>query len=153
MSPGRLGLLLLIVLHMGTAAAFFGGYLFTYLFVLPRARRAIEAVWAYEHFVATLNERLRYAFITAYVLLATSGTLLAWWLPKPGRDALLVGKATLLLASAGIFYYTSWRLWPQRTFAAEAELPSIQASFSRLGIAQIVLIALASILGVFLAHG
>lgn len=153
MTPGHVGVVAMVVAHMGAAAAFFGSYLFTYVVVLPRARRAIDSIWGYEHFVATLNHGLRYAFFAGYALLVSSGAALAWLLPQPGRGMLLIAKAILLLASVSIFCYTSWRLWPRRTFAAESEIAAIQASFTRLGVAQLVIITLASVLGVVLGHG
>lgn len=61
-------------------------------------------------------------------------------------------KGILLLMASGIFWYVSWRHWPQRVFATAAELPRLQRRLIRLATTMLVLAGTAFALGVLAVH-
>jgi hypothetical protein len=61
-------------------------------------------------------------------------------------------EGVLLLIASGIFWYVSWRHWPQRVFATAAELPVLQRRLIRLATAMLVLAGAAFALGVLSEH-
>src|SRR5205823_7126884 len=61
-------------------------------------------------------------------------------------------KGLLLLIATGIFWYVSWRHWPQRVFATAAELPALQRRLIRLATSMLALAATAFTLGVLAVH-
>lgn len=61
-------------------------------------------------------------------------------------------KGVLLLIATGIFWYVSWRHWPQRVFATAAELPILQRRLIRLATTMLALAGAAFALGVLATH-
>lgn len=61
-------------------------------------------------------------------------------------------KGLLLLIATGIFWYVSWRHWPQRVFATAAELPVLQRRLVRLATTMLGLAGAAFALGVLATH-
>ena len=61
-------------------------------------------------------------------------------------------KGVLLLIATGIFWYVSWRHWPQRVFATAAELPALQGRLVKLASVMLGLAGLAFALGVVATH-
>ncbi|WP_344237350.1 hypothetical protein [Kribbella hippodromi] len=61
-------------------------------------------------------------------------------------------KGLLLIAASGIFWYVSWRHWPQRVFATAAELPVLQRWLVVLASVMLGLAGLAFALGVISEH-
>jgi Flp pilus assembly protein TadB len=61
-------------------------------------------------------------------------------------------KGLLLLIATGIFWYVSWRHWPQRVFATAAELPVLQRRLIRLATTMLALAGAAFALGVLATH-
>ena len=61
-------------------------------------------------------------------------------------------KGLLLLLATGIFWYVSWRHWPQRVFATAAELPVLQRRLILLATTMLGLAGLAFALGVAAVH-
>ena len=106
--------------------------LYSLLVVQPRARRFFADPERYERFAVTLAARARRPVLAVCAALAVSGAGLVATdtLGREERsavwEALVVGKAALLAAAAGLFAYVSWRLWPARLFALPDELPAFQ---------------------------
>ncbi|GAA1112991.1 hypothetical protein GCM10009630_07690 [Kribbella jejuensis] len=63
-----------------------------------------------------------------------------------------VVKGVLLLVASGIFWYVSWRHWPQRVFATTDELPGLQRRLIRLATTMLGLAGTAFALGVVAVH-
>jgi Flp pilus assembly protein TadB len=61
-------------------------------------------------------------------------------------------KGLLLLIATGIFWYVSWRHWPQRVFATATELPRLQARLVVLATTMLGLAGTAFALGVLAEH-
>jgi len=57
-----------------------------------------------------------------------------------------------LLIATAIFWYVSWRHWPQRVFATTAELPKLQARLVTLATTMLGLAGTAFALGVIAVH-
>ncbi len=92
------------------------------------------------------GNRWRVAALIATLWL--TGAALVWL--RPG-EWLLIGVKVLALACATVlFWWISWRGWPQRVFALDAELPALQLRFRRIAVAMLVLVALGFASGLLL---
>jgi hypothetical protein len=68
-----------------------------------------------------------------------------WWL-------LLTFKFVLLVLASAVFWWVSWRGWPQRVFALPEELPAVQRRFRRVAIVMFGLVGLGFVLGVVVSR-
>ncbi|WP_460916878.1 hypothetical protein [Plantactinospora veratri] len=79
------------------------------------------------------------------LVLLAGGRSAGWW-------AAVAGKAVLLAAATGLFWWVSWRGWPRRVFALPAELPGLARRFRRVAVLMLTLVATAYALGILTAH-
>lgn len=145
---------LLLVVHLGAAVAWLGAMGYSLFVVQPRIARALPDPVRAEELYRELGAGNRWPVVGLIAVLAVSGAGLiivhdgrsyGWWLA-------VGGKALLLAAAAGLFWWVSWRGWPRRVFALPAELPGEQARFRRVALVMVTLIGLAFGLGVVVSH-
>ncbi|WP_327639398.1 hypothetical protein OHB24_13815 [Kribbella sp. NBC_00482] len=142
---------LVAIVHAGLAAAWVGGMAYSLFVVQPKlkkyfgkdqdGRETLTAV------IASGNRWKVVGLIGAIAL--TGGVLLAithehWWIHAV--------KGFLLLIATAIFWYVSWRHWPQRVFATAAELPKLQARLITLATTMLGLAGTGFALGVLAVH-
>ena len=145
---------LLLVVHLGAAVAWLGAMGYSLFVVAPRIARAVPDPVRAEEIYRELGAGNRWPVIGLISVLALTGAGLTvvhdgrsygWWLA-------VGGKALLLAAAAGLFWWVSWRGWARRVFALPAELPREQARFRRVALVMVTLIGLAFGLGVVVSH-
>lgn len=122
------------------------------LFVLtPRAQRWFRVSAEHEDFVFTVVQGLRWPVLGGAFAVVGTG-LWRWWRPlgEPieAWELLMLGKLGCALVSVSLFGWVTIRLWPQRAFSTEAELPAIRKRFFALGVGIVVSNAMAAALGV-----
>jgi hypothetical protein len=145
---------LLLLVHLGIAAAWLGSMGYSLFVVQPRVARAIPDPARAEELYRELGAGNRWRVVGLIVGLALTGAGLiivhngwpyGWWLT-------VVAKILLLAAASGLFWWVSWRGWPRRVFALPAELGAEQARFRRVALAMTGTIGAAFVLGVAAAH-
>ncbi len=137
--------------HVVLAAVWLGAMTYSLVIVQPRALRLLGEQ-RFEEFAAVLAHGARTAVLAVMAGLALTGAALVvlvlaagdqdrtWWL-------LVVAKIVALLAALAVFSWVSWRLWPRRIFALDAELPAVRAVFRRVAITLLALVAAQFVLG------
>lgn len=122
------------------------------LFVLtPRAQRWFRVSAEHEDFVFTVVQGLRWPVLAG--ALAVVGTGCWRWQTALGDpvdpwQAIMLLKFGCAVVSLGLFAWVTLRLWPERAFASEAELPSIRRRFFAIGVGIVASNTLAAALGV-----
>jgi Flp pilus assembly protein TadB len=141
----------LAIIHAGLAAAWVGGMAYSLFVVQPKLKRYFgKDQDGREQLTAVIASGNRWKVIGLIAAIAlTGGAMLAidhahWWIHAV--------KGLLLLIATGIFWYVSWRHWPQRVFATAAELPTLQRRLIILATAMLGLAGLAFALGVLAEH-
>ncbi|TDW90187.1 hypothetical protein EV137_3999 [Kribbella pratensis] len=141
----------LAIIHVGLAAAWVGGMAYSLFVVQPKLKKYFgkdqEGREMLTAVIASGNRWKVIGLIGAITL--TGGALLAinrehWWIHAV--------KGFLLLIATVIFWYVSWRHWPQRVFATTAELPKLQARLIALATTMLGLAGTAFALGVLAEH-
>ncbi|NIK54945.1 hypothetical protein [Kribbella shirazensis] len=142
---------LVAIVHAGLAAAWGGGMAYSLFVVQPKlkayfgndrdGREALTAV------IASGN---RWKVLGLIGVIAVTGIVLL--LIDREDWQLHAAKGALLLIATGIFWYVSWRHWPQRVFATAAELPILQRRLIRLATTMLTLAGAAFALGVLATH-
>jgi hypothetical protein len=145
----------LAVVHVLAGAAWFGAMFYSFFVLHPRAHAYFKRETEFESFITAVSAGARYAVLSALGLIGLTGAALIWlrW-PEPPSPRWLVfigAKVVLWTVALGLFVYVSWRLWPARLFAVEAEIPHIQEAFRRVAVTMIAIAGLSMALGV-LAH-
>jgi Flp pilus assembly protein TadB len=142
---------LLAIIHAGLAAAWVGGMAYSLFVVQPKLKKYFGADRdGREALTTVIAAGNRWKVVGLVAAIALSGiAMLAispdhWWI-----HAL---KGILLLIATGIFWYVSWRHWPQRVFATAAELPLLQRRLVVLATTMLGLAGLAFALGVSSEH-
>jgi hypothetical protein len=145
---------LLVLAHLGVGAVWLGSMTYSLFVVQPRVSRAIADPAKAEDLYRELGAGNRWRVIGLIVALAATGVLLifihdgrswTWWFA-------ITLKAVLLVGASALFWWVSWRGWPQRVFALAAEIPGVQARFRRVSVAMAALVACAFVVGVAAAH-
>jgi Flp pilus assembly protein TadB len=141
----------LAIIHAGLAAAWVGGMAYSLFVVQPKVKRYFGADGdAREQLTAVIASGNRWKVIGLIGAIAVTGVAMLlidhhdWWIHAV--------KGLLLLVATGIFWYVSWRHWPQRVFATAAELPTLQRRLIILATAMLGLAGLAFALGVLAEH-
>ncbi|MEU4193006.1 hypothetical protein AB0E69_13995 [Kribbella sp. NPDC026611] len=141
----------LAIIHAGLAAAWVGGMAYSLFVVQPKLKRYFgEDRDGREALTAVIASGNRWKVVGLIAAIAVSGGgLLAirddhWWIHAI--------KGILLLTATGIFWYVSWRHWPQRVFATAAELPALQRRLMVLATTMLALAGTAFALGVLAVH-
>lgn len=142
---------LLAIIHAGLAAAWVGGMAYSLFVVQPKLKKYFgKDQGGRETLTAVIASGNRWKVIGLIAAIAlTGGALLAinhehWWIHAV--------KGLLLLIATAIFWYVSWRHWPQRVFATAAELPKLQARLITLATTMLGLAGTAFALGVLAVH-
>lgn len=147
----------LLLVHVGVTAAWFGAMLYSLVVVQPRLAEFFADVDEREDFATVLAAGARWRVLGLAVALALSGAgLTAIELdeaddPSGAWIALIVAKTALLAVAVALFTYVSWRLWPSRLLAhmsGSSELEQIQARFRMIAVAIATSIAGGLIAGV-----
>ncbi|MGZ0149299.1 hypothetical protein ACXJJ3_19680 [Kribbella sp. WER1] len=140
-------LAILAVVHAGLAAAWVGGMAYSLFVVQPKLKRYFgEDREGREMLTAVIASGNRWKVIGLVAAIAVTGV--GMLLIRHDNWQLHAVKGLLLLIASGIFWYVSWRHWPQRVFATAAELPVLQRRLVRLATAMLGLAGLAFALGV-----
>jgi uncharacterized membrane protein len=148
---------LLVLVHLGVAAAWLGGMLYSLFVVQPKLTAFFVDPQEREDFATVLAAGARWKVLGLAAALALSGAgLVAVEIAEadaPGVAwvALVVAKGALLAAATSLFAYVSWRLWPARLLAAMSESPElegIQRRFRLVAVALTALIAAGLVAGV-----
>lgn len=141
----------LVVVHAGLGAAWVGGMAYSLFVVQPKVKRYFGAdQGGREALVAVIASGNRWKVIGLIAAIAVTGLGMllidhrGWWIHAV--------KGLLLIAASGIFWYVSWRHWPQRVFATAAELPVLQRRLVVLASVILGLAGLAFALGVVAEH-
>ena len=142
-----------VVVHAMASAAWFGSMFYSFFVLHPRAKKFFAASdEEFEQFIATVAQGARWKVLGAFGVVAISGVLLVLLGGPQPAPALWIGcvvaKTICLLIALAVFCYASWRLWPARIFATPGELPGLRKSFRRVAITLLLLIAMASVLGI-----
>jgi Flp pilus assembly protein TadB len=142
---------LLAIVHAGLAAAWVGGMAYSLFVVQPKLKKYFgKDQDGRETLTAVIASGNRWKVVGLIAVSAlTGGSLLVinhehWWIHAV--------KGLLLLIATGIFWYVSWRHWPQRVFATTAELPKLQARLIALATTMLGLAGTAFALGVLAVH-
>lgn len=141
----------LAIIHAGLAAAWVGGMAYSLFVVQPKLKRYFgKDQDGREQLTAVIASGNRWKVIGLIAAIAVTGLLMLlidhnrWWLHAV--------KGVLLLIASGIFWYVSWRHWPQRVFSSAAELPALQRRLIVLATTMLGLAGLAFALGVVAAQ-
>ncbi|MER7246094.1 hypothetical protein [Kribbella sp. NPDC000426] len=141
----------LAVVHAGLAAAWVGGMAYSLFVVQPKLKRYFGADDdGREQLTAVIASGNRWKVVGLVGAIAVTGLLMLvidhshWWIHAV--------KGVLLLIASGIFWYVSWRHWPQRIFATAAELPVLQRRLIVLATTMLGLAGVAFALGVVAVH-
>src|SRR5262245_60322134 len=138
----------LVVIHAGLAAVWLGGVAYSLTVVQPKVARFFAADDdRHEEFAALIAQGNRWKVIGLIAALAGSGAVL-WVMNGYDNLAAHAVKAGLLAVTTGIFWYVSWRHWPQRVFALPAERPALRRQLRMLAWTMTVLIGAAFVIGI-----
>ncbi|MEV0798100.1 hypothetical protein AB0I34_10450 [Kribbella sp. NPDC050281] len=139
------------IIHAGLAAAWVGGMAYSLFVVQPKLKRYFGPDQeGRETLTAVIASGNRWKVLGLIGAIAVTGVVLLlldndhWWIHAI--------KAALLLGAGGIFWYVSWRHWPQRVFATSAELPALQRRLVVLATTMLGLTGLAFALGILAAQ-
>jgi hypothetical protein len=140
---------LLLAVHVTVAAMWLGAMGYSLFVVQPRLARLVgnDPLRVEEiHRELAHGNRWRVAALIATLWLTGIGLV---WL-RPGSWPLVAIKALALAGATALFWWVSWRGWPQRVFALPDELPALQLRFRRIAIAMLALVALGFASGLLL---
>jgi Flp pilus assembly protein TadB len=141
----------LVIVHAGLAAAWVGGMAYSLFVVQPKLKRYFGADRdGREALTTVIASGNRWKVLGLIGVIAATGLTLL--LIDRENWLLHATKALLLLVATALFWYVSWRHWPQRVFATAAELPSLQRRLIRLATTMLTLAGTAFALGVLATH-
>lgn len=141
----------LAIIHVGLAAAWVGGMAYSLFVVQPKLKKYFgDDQDGREALTAVIASGNRWKVVGLIGAIAVSGVGLL--LMNHEHWQIHVVKGVLLVIASGIFWYVSWRHWPQRVFATAAELPGLQRRLIRLATTMLGLAGTAFALGVLAAH-
>lgn len=141
----------LAITHAMASAAWFGAMFYSLNVLRPRGLAYFGSAATFEPFITSVSANARYPVLTAFFIVGVTGVLL---LPGgPWTQAYAIGiaiKAVLYLAALMVFIYVSWRLWPMRVFATDAEVPANQRHAKRVAWVMLLLVGVNFAVGVML---
>jgi putative copper export protein len=150
----------LLLVHVGIAATWLGGMVYSLAVVQPKAARFFGTdEEAHEAFLTTMASGNRSKVLALIGALALTGGALLLVVADPAEPLQLgihAAKGALLLAALAVFADVSWRQWPRRLFALPDERAAVRARFQRSAYALVAIVGLAFVLGVIasqLGHG
>jgi putative copper export protein len=142
---------ILLLAHVGLAAAWVGGMVYSLTVVQPKAARFFGTDdEAHEAFLTTMASGNRSKVLALIGALALTGgaLLLVADPPRPGQLWIHGVKGVLLLAALVVFVDVSWRQWPRRVFALPEERTAVRARFQRSAYTLVGLVGTAFVLSV-----
>lgn len=142
---------LLNAVHVLLAAVWLGAMAYSLAVVQPRAERLLGEQ-RYEEFAAVLASGARWPVLALCAGLGLSGgglvaVVLADRAPTTGWWVLVGAKSVVLIVAMVVFWYVSWRLWPQRIFAVPDEVPALRRAFWRAAATLLALVVTEFVLG------
>jgi Flp pilus assembly protein TadB len=139
------------IVHAGLAAAWVGGMAYSLFVVQPKLKKYFAADRdSREALTTVIAAGNRWKVVGLIGVIALSGVVLL--LLNHDHWQLHAVKGLLLLIATGIFWYVSWRHWPQRVFATAVELPVLQRRLVLLASTMLGLAGAAFALGVLAEH-
>lgn len=142
---------ILAIVHAGLAAAWVGGMAYSLLVVQPKLKKYFATdPDSREALTTVIASGNRWKVVGLIAVIALTGVILL--LLNHDHWQLHAVKGLLLLIATGIFWYVSWRHWPQRVFATAAELPVLQRRLVLLATTMLGLAGAAFALGVLAEH-
>ncbi|MGH3657615.1 MAG: hypothetical protein ACRDUA_13240, partial [Micromonosporaceae bacterium] len=148
--PMRWWNFLLVLVHVGVGALWWGAMSYSLTVAQPRITRLFGTPVAAEEAYRELAAGNRRRVVGLIGVLAASGAaLVALAGPRPyGWWLLIAAKGLLLVLASGLFWWVSWRGWPRRLFALPDELPPLQRRFRQIAIGLVASVGTAFVLGV-----
>lgn len=142
---------MLAIVHVGLAAGWVGGMAYSLFVVQPKLKKYFgDDQGGREALIAVIASGNRWKVVGLIGAIAVSGIGLL--VSNQDHWQIHAVKGVLLVVAGGIFWYVSWRHWPQRVFATAAELPGLQRRLIRLATAMLGLAGTAFVLGVLSVH-
>ncbi|MGH3716935.1 MAG: hypothetical protein ACRDT4_26265 [Micromonosporaceae bacterium] len=140
----------LVLAHVGVGGLWLGAMAYSLLVAQPRITRLFDSPARVEDAYRELAAGNRWRVVGLLAVLGGSGVaLVAAAGPRPLGWWLLIALKTVLYAvAAGLFWWVSWRGWPQRVFALPDELPPLQRRFRRIAIGLASCVGAAFVLGI-----
>lgn len=139
-------------IHSIGGGVWIGAVAFNLFVLTPRARAYFAEDGAHEDFVFTVVHGLRWPVFAGAVAVVGTG-LFRWWqlhaTASAAWSALMLAKIACATVSVSLFLYVTARLWPQRVFAKDTELPTIRRAFFVVGVAIVAANLGAAALGVW----
>ena len=140
---------LLVAVHVTVSAMWLGAMGYSLFVVQPRLARFVDNdPTRVEEIHRELAHGNRWRVAALIATLWLTGIGLVWL--HPGAWLLVAVKTAALAGATALFWWVSWRGWPQRVFALPAELPALQLRFRRIAIAMFALVALGFASGLLL---
>jgi hypothetical protein len=144
--------ILLALVHAGVGAVWLGSMAYSLFVVQPRVARVLAAGPA-EDVYRELAAGNRWRVVALIAALALSGVALVPLSDHPrGWWVLLAVKVLSLVLASAVFWWVSWRGWPQRVFALPEELPAVQRRFRKVAIVMFGLVGLGFVVGVVVSR-
>lgn len=157
----------LVVAHAGVGALWLGAMAYSLVVVQPRLARMLGDPARVEDAQRELARGNRWPVLGLIAVLWLTGIGLAGVELAAGGDGgaggvggiggwwwvAVAGKAALLAAASGLFWWVSWRAWPRRVFALPDELPALQRRFRGVALAMLALVGAGFVLGAVTGSG
>lgn len=142
------------LVHGIGAALWIGSIYFSATALHQRAPKLFERPADFERFITALTDGNRARHMLAASSCLISGIILLFTAPHLSHTQLISAAIKGLLWSGACVTigYISWRLWPERIFALEQELPEIKARGARARWAVLMMLILAAALGYAISH-
>ncbi len=141
-------------IHTIGGGVWIGAVAFNLFVLTPRAQTWFRVSAEHEDFVFTVVQGLRWPVLAGAMAVVGTG---AWrWQVLRGQtsappapwELLMLLKLGCAVVSLGLFGWVTLRLWPERAFASERELPSIRRRFFAIGVGIVLSNTFAAALGV-----
>lgn len=137
--------IVLIVVHLGVAASWWGSMLYSLTVVQPKITRFFADEQRREEFLLALAHGNRWRVVALATVLILTGLSVA--IVGPRHMAVGYACAVVLYAAATlIFAYVSWWHWPARAFALPAQLAGFRQRLRRLAMTMTGLVGTAFVL-------
>jgi hypothetical protein len=124
----------LLVVHIWATAIYWGALSYSYLRLYPQMREFLESEERFEQFAITVGAGLRWWVFGTFMLIGVSGAALAAVSVPATPSAMwrlfIAAKVLVLVELLAVYAYASWVMWPERIFAAPADLPRIRKRFT-----------------------
>ncbi len=141
--------------HALVGAIWLGSIYFSLMVLHRQSPSLFDTIEEFEEYVTGLSDGNRWRVLSALITTGVTGVLLMAISYRGTEDpvwlGLMVAKAGALLVTFGVFWFVSWRLWPERVFAVGDEIVELQRRGTILRAAMFFFVALSFVLGI-IAH-